>query len=180
VARNLDLIAPAARASELKTGCPGLLQIAQCGLETGWLTSALGNNCFGIKAYDGCYGRQLLPTKEWFTPEELKSFLSHGDGRTATLVPSHGMTLSGRQEYVVHDWFATFATLADCFAKRASLWDKGRYAPAAAQYKVDNDFEKLVRAIAPIYATDPKYADTVLQITSQADVQQAWKEACLA
>jgi flagellar protein FlgJ len=175
--KNLKTIAAAAWASQQKTGCPGLLQLAQCALETGWLKSAPGNNCFGIKAYPGCHGRQLLTTTEWFTDAELKHFLSLGDSRTAELNHAHEQVLSGRREYIVHDWFATFETLGDCFSKRAAMWDKGRYMVCAEQFKRDGDLNALVRSIASIYATAPDYAKQVLSIIDQADVQAAWKEA---
>src|SRR6476660_7388079 len=81
---NLWLIAQAAVASENATACPAELQAAQCILETGWLKHAPGNNCFGIKSYQGESGRQLLTTREWFTADGLARFLSLGDGRTAT------------------------------------------------------------------------------------------------
>jgi hypothetical protein len=83
---NLFFIAQAAVASEQSTGCPAELQAAQCILETGWLKQAPGNNCFGIKIYDGAYGRQLLHTREWFTDAETARFLALGEGRTAELI----------------------------------------------------------------------------------------------
>ena len=81
---NLWLIAQAAVAAEKATHCPAELQAAQCILETGWLAHAPGNNCFGIKSYEGAAGRQLLASREWFNDAELDCFLSRGDGRSAT------------------------------------------------------------------------------------------------
>jgi flagellum-specific peptidoglycan hydrolase FlgJ len=175
VSNNLNIIAEAAFLAQKNTGCPGLLQIAQCALETGWLKSAPGNNCFGIKAYTGCHGRQLLTTTEWFTESELHDFLKD-TSRTATLNKSHEHTLSGRHEYVVRDWFATFETLANCLSKRASMWDKGHYALAATQYKIDGDLTVFVQSVARLYATAPNYAEQVLSIINQADVQAAWEK----
>src|SRR5579872_7370119 len=82
---KLRQIAQAAVASERATGCPAELQAAQCILETGWLSHAPGNNCFGIKSYPGESGRQLLHTREWFTDTGVRQFLASGDGRTAEL-----------------------------------------------------------------------------------------------
>lgn len=171
------MIATAALDAQQKTQCPGLLMIAQCGIETGWLHSAPQNNCFGIKEYAGCHGRQLLHTVEWFTDSELQWFLSKGDGRTAELVHPVQTDKRGAHKYAVQDWFSTFASLGDCFAKRAAMWDKGPYAKAADQYRQDNDLVSLVRNIAPIYAKDPAYADQVLAIIRQSDVQAAWQTA---
>jgi flagellum-specific peptidoglycan hydrolase FlgJ len=170
---NLSRIAHAAVASQRSTGCPAELQAAQCILETGWLAHAPGNNCFGIKSYAGAFGRQLLRTREWFTDAEVARFLAPGDGRTAALVESVQQDARGRKLYRVEDWFATFATLGDCFARRAAMFTAGRYAPIARAYQAGGSLEALVRAIAPIYATDPGYADAVLALIGNAEVQAA-------
>jgi flagellum-specific peptidoglycan hydrolase FlgJ len=170
---KLRLIAEAAVASERATGCPAGLQAAQCILETGWLKHAPGNNCFGIKFYDGADGRQLLRTREWFTDAEAARFLAAGDGRTAELATPVQQDARGRRLHNVGDWFATFATLGDCFARRAAIFGTGRYAPFADAYKAGGSLDALVRGIAPIYATDPNYADTVLALIHNADVQAA-------
>jgi flagellum-specific peptidoglycan hydrolase FlgJ len=174
---NLDAIAGAARLAEQQTGCPGLLLVAQCGIESAWLLQAHENNCFGIKTYSGCYGRQLLHTTEWFDAVQLSAFLHGSDGRTATLCQPVKTNPQGRNLYDVQDWFATFATLAGCFAERGKMWDQGIYAPAAAKYKQDGNLEEYVRAIAVHYSTtDPtEYANLVMQIISESAVQDAWR-----
>ena len=181
MSRNLPQIAAAAFAAQKATGCPGLLLIAQCALETGWLSSVPQNNCFGIKDYPGAYGRQMLKTTEWFNNSEKRWFLTKGDGRTLEPVdrsPGPGVVdMHGRSKYYAQDWFATFETLAACFAKRAALFGSGPYGYAAQRFKVDGDLPALVKAIAPYYATDPGYADKVLAIIRQADVQAAWRFA---
>ena len=170
---NLRLIAGAAVASERATGCPAELQAAQCILETGWLKHAPGNNCFGIKCYDGAHGRQLLRTREWFTDAEAARFLATGGGRTAEVTDPVQQDARGRKLYNVADWFATFATLGDCFSRRAAMFAAGRYAPFAEAYKAGGSLEDLVRGIAPIYATDPNYANAVLALIRNGDVQAA-------
>jgi flagellum-specific peptidoglycan hydrolase FlgJ len=174
---NLDRIAKAAVDSERSTGCPAALQAAQCILESGWLDHAPGNNCFGIKCYAGAFGRQLLHTREWFTDAEAARFQASGDGRTAARLEPAGQDAHGRKLYRVEDWFATFATLGDCFARRAAIFTAGRYAPFARAYKAGGSLEALVRGIAPIYATDPGYAETVLALIGNADVQAALARA---
>jgi flagellum-specific peptidoglycan hydrolase FlgJ len=174
---NLRLIAQAAASSERSTGCPAELQAAQCILETGWLKHAPGNNCFGIKFYAGAYGRQLLRTREWFTDAEAARFLSLGDGRTANVADPVQQDGRGRKLYHVEDWFATFATLGDCFARRAGMFAAGRYAQFATAYKAGGTLDELVHGIAPIYATDPGYAETVLALIHNADVQAAIEAA---
>jgi flagellar protein FlgJ len=170
---NLRLIAEAAVASERSTGCPAELQAAQCILETGWLKHAPGDNCFGIKYYDGASGRQLLTTREWFTDAEAARFLASADGRTAEVAQPVQQDAHGRKLYHVQDWFATFPSLGDCFAHRAALFSAGRYAPLAAAYKAGGSLEDLVRGIAPLYATDPAYADRLLALIGNAEVAAA-------
>jgi len=175
--KNLQLIAQAAVASEKATACPAELQAAQCILETGWLSHAPGNNCFGIKIFPGAFGRQLLHTQEWFTDAERDRFLNLGDGRTAEPAVPPQQDSHGRRHYNVQDWFATFSTLGDCFARRAVMFTAGRYAPFAAAYKMNHDIDALVHGIAPIYATDPTYAVNVLKLIHNADVQAALAQA---
>lgn len=176
---QLEQIARAAVDAEKATGCPAELTTAQCILESGWLKHAPGNNCFGIKAYSGCQDTQLLRTTEWFTDAEVARFLRPpAQGRTATLKhPEVPARKDGRREYAVQDLFAAFKTLGDCFTKRAAMWDKARYAKAAAAFKQGGGLEDLVRGIAPIYATDPGYADKVLGLINRADVRAALKGA---
>src|SRR5437762_5869262 len=119
---SLRLIAEAAVTSERSTGCPAELPAAQCILETGWLKHAPGNNCFGIKSYNGAFGRQLLRTREWFSDADAARFLALGDGRTAELANPVQHDPRGRKLYHVEDWFANFATLGDCFARRAAMF----------------------------------------------------------
>ena len=174
---NLRLIAQAAVASAQATGCPAELQAAQCILETGWLSHAPGNNCFGIKSYPGESGRQLLRTREWLSDSELREFLAAGAGRTAILIEPVRRNAAGRTLYSVQDWFACFPTLGDCFARRAALFDSGRYAPHAAAYRADRDLEALVRGVASVYATDPAYADRLLALIRDPRVQAALSAA---
>ncbi len=170
---QLPAIARAAVDSEKQTGCPAELTAAQCILESGWLQHAPGNNCFGIKQYAGCPDRQLLSTEEWFTDAEVQRFLTAADGRTAEMVQPVQQNQRGAKRYRVQDWFAAFPTLADCFARRGIMFTAGRYAPMLATFRQNGDLEALIRAIAPVYATDPHYADSVLRLIGQQDVRAA-------
>jgi flagellum-specific peptidoglycan hydrolase FlgJ len=176
---NLHLIAEAAIASELTTTIPAELTCAQCILESAWLKVAPGNNCFGIKNYHGSYGRQLLLTREWFTDHERDYFLGLGDGRKVDglVDPSAPPNAVGRKQYRVYDWFATFPTLATCFARRASMFLNTRYAVFQSAYLADHNFDAYLRGIARIYATDPSYADKLLALIRMPEVQDALYEA---
>lgn len=141
----LPKIVKAAVACERKTQVPAELLVAQCALESGWLAHAPGNNCFGIKFYAGAFGKQTLRTRE---------------------------VVVGKDVYVMAD-FATFPSLQACFEKRAQLFFAGRYRPFATAYKLNKDLVALVRGIAPIYATDPRYADKVLAFAQDPEIKKA-------
>jgi flagellum-specific peptidoglycan hydrolase FlgJ len=164
-------IATAAVASERATGLPDVLSAAQCALESAWLAKAPGNNCFGIKTYKNSSGRQLLETSEWFTSEQLQAFLALGDGRAAT--PT-GQVNGALSKYRVKDWFATFVDLAECFNKHALLITTGKaYASAWNKYLTDRNVDVLIHEIAPIYATDPGYEESIKKIIAMKSLQQA-------
>jgi flagellar protein FlgJ len=164
----------AAVAAENATGAPAELLIAQWAIESSNGERAPGQNYFGIKAYPGCYGTQLLRTREWFTDVELAEFLSKGHGRTAVFDAGNTViTSGGRRKYIVHDLFATFPSVAACFEKRAQLFRAGKYKQFADAYDQDHDLEKLIRGISPVYATDPNYGDALLGIIRQQNVLTA-------
>lgn len=177
-----DIIIPAALACEKSTGLPAEISIAQCIEESAWLTKASGNNCFGIKSYTGEYGRQLLNTQEWFTGTARDSFLDLGSGpgvigvRTAILhqPPQHKTGPAGEVYlYDVQDWFATFPGLTACFNKHAELFSTAPYKNALADYLGRDYVSILVRAIAPVYATAPNYAESIISLIREEPIVQA-------
>jgi flagellum-specific peptidoglycan hydrolase FlgJ len=151
--QNLRVAATAAVHSENQTNCPAELTLAQWALESMWGAHQPGNNCFGIKAYHGCYGVQTLQTREVI-------------GGEFTLIPQV---------------FATFPDLPSCFAKHAALITEGvPYQAAWKDWKdraQEADFPKFVHGIAVHYSTAPNYADQILKIASDPQVAQALKAA---
>jgi flagellar protein FlgJ len=172
----LSLAAEAALHCEQRSGFPALVLLAQWAIESGWGKSSPGNNCFGIKATDKKQ-RQLLTTKEWFNGQELARFKALGDGRSAVAT---GAGNAYRREYTVKDWFATYPSLEACFAERVKMANRPRYQPFMARYKQTKDVEEFVRGFAPIYATDPKYAELVLKLVESPKLKDALAEAKLA
>lgn len=168
---NLKIACQEAVSSEKSTGVPAPLTVAQWALESGWGSKTEQNNCFGIKAYPGCYGTQLLTTHEWFTDQQAAAFRQAHPDRLCVEDPQAGTSLSGSKRYKIQDLFATFPTLADCFSKRAEVL--ASYGKALTQYKMDGDFPKLVNAISTHYSTDPKYASIILSIASMPEVVSA-------
>ncbi len=135
---------------EQMTRVPAELTVAQWALESGWGQHQPGNNCFGIKAYEGAYGTQLLPTKEVL----------------------HGSPCDVEAE------FATFRSLAECFERHALLICQGPpYATVWDDYVATQSLQALVYGIAPIYATDLHYATLLMQLIIMEAVQAAITEA---
>src|SRR5947209_381085 len=73
------------------------------------------------------------------------------------------------REYVDGTWrlmpeaFERYATLADCFSDHARLITQGApYAGAWGQFKIDQDVDRLVRTVCPIYGSDPDYTAKIL------------------
>ncbi len=153
---NLRLMAAAAVAAEIATGCPALVSVAQCILESAWLEVAPGNNCFGIKDTDRYPGAQYKYTKEF----------ENGTWVTHVLA------------------FEIYPTLADCFADHAKLITGGFdpqirncYAPDFDTYKADGDLEAWVARMGHHYATDPAYAPKLLTLMHLANVIEAVEDA---
>jgi flagellum-specific peptidoglycan hydrolase FlgJ len=178
--QNLRKIAVAAVATEVTSGIPAELSTAQCILESGWLEFAPGGNPFGIKAYEGGPGRQLLDTTEWFTPAELEQFLASGDGRIAVATVKNGVPnkIGKRTQYRVKDWFAKFPSLTDAFKRHAATLLQGLfYRQATKQFQSDRNLSAYIEAIAKYYATSPTYASQVEQLIAQNNVKAALKNA---
>jgi flagellar protein FlgJ len=146
--QQLPRLAAAALAAclcEKATGLPAEITVAQWALESGWGASAPANNCFGIKAYHGCVA-QTLPTLEYVAGEQVRRVLV----------------------------FAAFDSIADCFEYHARLITEGKsYTKAWANYLGSRDLQGLIADLAPIYATDPAYADKLRSILAMAQVQTA-------
>jgi flagellum-specific peptidoglycan hydrolase FlgJ len=140
---QLQAAASSSVGCERTTKVPAELTISQWALESGWGEHQPGNNCFGIKAYAGCFGVQQLKTVE---------------------------VIAGVRTVVAGN-FATFSSLEACFEKHASLLRTGTaYEVVWSHYLKSGDTRTLIRQIAPIYATDPQYANKLLEVISMPEV----------
>jgi flagellum-specific peptidoglycan hydrolase FlgJ len=134
---------------ELATKLPAELTVAQWALESGWGSHQPGNNCFGIKQYDGCAGVQSVETVEF----------------------SDGVRTIVAQE------FATFPSLLLCCQQHADLiTGSPSYSKAWANYLRSSDKLQLIKDVAPIYATDPGYSSKLLNIVQMDEVTSSIKE----
>lgn len=131
---------------EQTTNLPAELTLAQWALESEWGQKQPRYNCFGIKAYPGCFAVQPLETFEIF------------DGVRRSVVQN----------------FAAFPSLEACFRKHADLLTSGKpYASAWTQYLKTRDLQTLIYQIAPIYATDPHYSQVLCELIAMPEVESA-------
>ena len=176
--RNLRLAVAAAMKSESRSAVPVPVTVAQWALESYWGRHQPSNNCFGIKAYLGCYGVQNLTTIEWFDDEGIRLFLAAGN-RVAHLITPIQVDEKGRHKYSVVTQFATFPDLSSCFDRHAEMFTRAPYVQHLAAYinsvksgDTEMSVEKFVMDIAPIYATDPKYATKLMSIINMPEVRK--------
>lgn len=178
--KSLQRIAEASVYSEKLTGLPAEFTLAQCALESGWLDHCPGNNPFGIKDFKGSFGRQLLNTLEWFTPRQFTEFMCLGDSRTGAINIRGGQphTSGDRTEYKVKDWFATFNSLEDAFARHGSMLVSSKfYKDITSTYMQDSDLDKFMQSVSAVYATSPAYIQQIRAIVKQNNVQSALTQA---
>jgi flagellum-specific peptidoglycan hydrolase FlgJ len=133
----LRSLAPGALHTAVTQGVPASVTLAQAVQESGWGRSSLArrhHNLFGVKAGTVKEGRQagvVLQTRE---------------------------VREGRSE-MVQQRFATFGDWSQSVAHHgALLGGDRRYAKAQAH---QDDWRRYVAALAPVYATDPAYAERV-------------------
>jgi flagellum-specific peptidoglycan hydrolase FlgJ len=160
------MFGPYAKASEAKTGVPGLVTLAQAAVESGWGARAAGNNFFGIKAKasDAEGTRQLWRTRE---------VLSRPDVRTFPEVISVKPRPDGRYDYVVRDWFRVFPSPELAFVGHGEFLRRNkRYAPA---FGFGSDPYRFAAEVARAgYATDPSYTKVVHSVMRLLE-RSGWK-----
>jgi flagellum-specific peptidoglycan hydrolase FlgJ len=128
------MLPQAQKASEKLSGgkIPPEALVAQWALESGWGKSLSGDyNYFGTKADKSWKGdRKLVVTREYFTEEQAKKFLSLGDGREILGIIGPGKK-PGVQEYRVKDWFRSYKSLEEAVDDKTKfLIENKRYAKA--------------------------------------------------
>jgi flagellar protein FlgJ len=144
-----------ARESERRTGMPALFVLAQAALESGWAGAKPGNAMFGIKAGGGWRGeKQLLRTRE---------VLKRADqgGRFPEVV-SITKRADGKFDYVVKDWFRAYASIADSFADHGQMLRANALYARCFETQDPREFARRIAAAG--YATDPKYAESLIAV----------------
>jgi flagellar protein FlgJ len=129
--------------------------VAQCLIESNWLKSAPGFNCFGIKSTDRQAESQYCVTQEFI------------DGTWVTC----------------HQKFAVYPNLTACFADHGNLlmggYGRNCYSTAVDVYRTGHDLDAFIRAVCAKYATDPGYAALVLTLAHGPNVTAAIARAYL-
>lgn len=120
---------PGALESERKYGVPASVILAQAAYESGWGAKDIGgNNLFGIKG-SGPAGTVQATTAEYRNGQRIK----------------------------VKANFAKFHSVAEAVAEHGKLFVNGRYDKALSAFAKTQDPFQFAKAIAPTYATSPKY-----------------------
>ena len=169
---NLRKIAKAAVHIERTRDIPTELSTVQCIIESGWLSKAIGNNAFGIKAVKGQPFRRVLTT-ERLTPKQLEAERAKG----------YNIVSYKNPVAVLEQDFADYATLEECFEAYADLLTKGRYFKARySKYLEHRDVERLLSDMSgndgqPPYFTGAGYVELWRSIVRQANVKAAIQEA---
>ena len=135
-------IAPAARASMLKTKIPASFVIAEGAEESGWGAHAPGMNLFGVKADTAWHGAVTVQ-------------------RTREVVKGASIFIEAKFRAYT-DWLGSISDHA------AFLLDNPRYLPAFAHC---DDAEAFTKAVAEAgYATAPDYAERIIDLIHEHDL----------
>jgi hypothetical protein len=153
-------------------GYPPALLISQWAIESGWGLRISGkNNYFGMTRAER-HGDNW----EWVSTREVLSAygisrLSESERDKITRTEKRD---DGKFDVYLSRRFASYPTLTDAVLDKVWLIQSGApYRAHFAQYRIDNDLNRLVDGIAPIYATDPNYAALVKKIAAQTNVRAA-------
>lgn len=131
----ITMIGPAARHICLAYNFPASVCIAQAAIESGWGASVIGNyNYFGRKAVVGD-ASESHATQEYINGHYIDIVANF---KSYTCL-----------EDAIEDW-CILIRREPAYANAATVWDSGWNL---------NDF---INALAPVYATDPDYAEKVL------------------
>ena len=146
----------AAKASQISTGVPASVIIAQAILESGWGKSHMGaaNNYFGIKAFEKNGVVDFGPVATGFVDRNTKEFDKHGN---AFFVVAH---------------FRAYKDMAGSFTDHGLFLKNGpRYAGAMAAYAKNKDASEFAKGLQQAgYATDPAYAVKLISIMTKNDL----------
>jgi flagellum-specific peptidoglycan hydrolase FlgJ len=152
----------AALTSSAASLLPPGVTIAQAAIESAWGSKAPGNNYFGITGH-GDLPDIPLGTHEDLTDAQLATELQ--SGRILKLIERCEQLGNGKSRFIVLRNFGAWSTIAANFAARDHMIKSFPvYAEALQAWLKDHDTEAYVRAFAKHWASDPHYADTIMQV----------------
>lgn len=128
---------PPAKASQLKTGIPWQFTVAEAGLESGWGLHCVAFNLFGIKA-------------------------QKGDGWTGARSALSSREVVNGQDRMMVSFFRAYTSWEESITDHAKFLTENPRYKAAFETKTPQDFARAVAAAG--YATDPNYAQKIIQI----------------
>lgn len=136
-----------------------LFVTAQAALESGWGTSAIGNNLFGITKGTTWTGpMKLLTTTEYFTHPNVK-FEEPEEVLKITKISER------KFKYKVKRLFRNYDTVSDCLRDHLRILQKKGYVDAWPYRRSAKEFiRRLVDSVGSKYATDPDYVDKMDKI----------------
>lgn len=169
---RLDRVAHIAVALEAQTGCPAALLVAQWAIESEWGAKPAGHdNYFGVKREARHTKWCTVTTEEVFTPLQLETWNHQHAASPARVIAT---LPDGRQRVEIDDEFADYDSLdASCQDYTWLITHGTPYREAWRQYQRDKNLAALIRAVARVYATAPRYADMAEEIATQSNVLQA-------
>ena len=136
-----------AKQSELLTGVPASITVAQAILESGWGEKHIGlaNNYFGVKAH------------------VVDGKLADGGLATGYVVTKTGEHIGGKNIKVSAN-FRSYKSMADSFTDHGQfLRDNPRYHSILDAYQKTGDVTEFSKGLQKAgYATDPGYADNLI------------------
>lgn len=136
----------AARTAQRSWGVPASVTLAQFGLESAWGVKMPGDskNPFGIKASPG---------------------QASVAARTREVVDGKSVFIEAR--------FRKFASWQEAFAAHGQLLGtRPQYVMAQKVWEATGDVGEYVKALAKVYATDPRYADLIMSIIRNKNLTQ--------
>lgn len=149
----IDDAAGPAQSSELQTGVPASITIAQAILESAWGKHHIGsaNNYFGVKAQ-----------------EDKKGNVSYGSIATGYVDTKTQEHIAGK-DITITDHFRKYTNMTDSFTDHGMfLKNNSIYKSALDDYAKSGDADEFARGLQKVhYATDPNYAETLIKIMTQ-------------
>lgn len=143
-----------------------LFVTAQAALESGWGSSAIGNNLFGITKGSSWNGAvRLVTTTEYFSrpdvtfkaPEEVLEVVQLGERK---------------YKYKVKRFFRDYDTVGDCLNDHFRILRKKGYADAwPYRHDAREYLRRIVDSVGSKYATDPNYVETMQKIIEMVKSQ---------